>query len=202
MANGYQYIEWNDCVPTLHTDRLLMRVCGPEDAPAVQRFLAQQRDHFAPWFPQGSLSPSLDELISSIQDRLESAKQDRGYRFHLFLRDEPTVVVGQCSIADIRRGVIQQAVLGYGLGHQYQGRGLMTEAARAAVRCAFVDLDLHRLEGSYMPENVKSAAILEELGFKQEGFFKEYLLLNGRWQDHVVTALINPDWQGIGRSLP
>jgi ribosomal-protein-alanine N-acetyltransferase len=72
-----------------------------------------------------------------------------------------------------------------------QGQGLMTEALRGLVRYAFDDLRLHRMQASYMPENARSARVLERLGFAVEGYAKRYLFINGQFRDHVLTALIN-----------
>ncbi|KTA85439.1 hypothetical protein [Aeromonas salmonicida] len=37
-----------------------------------------------------------------------------------------------------------------------------------------------------------SAALLEHLGFEREGYARDYLMINGRWEDHILTALLNP----------
>ncbi|MCJ8298752.1 MAG: 30S ribosomal protein S5 alanine N-acetyltransferase, partial [Pseudomonadales bacterium] len=51
---------------------------------------------------------------------------------------------------------------------------------------------LHRIMANYIPENVRSAKVLEKVGFKKEGYSPSYLKIAGKWQDHVLTALINP----------
>jgi [ribosomal protein S5]-alanine N-acetyltransferase len=191
-------VTWREGLPEISTGRLIIRIPREGDVPALLKFNEEQQEHFRPWFPVNALTPTREMVLKAVADRRQQAREDRGYRFNLFLQDSPGEVIGLCSIADVRRGAIQQAVLGYGLGHQFQGRGIMTEAVRAAVSFAFEDLDLHRLEGSYMPANEKSAAILESLGFVKEGFFQKYLLLAGEWQDHVVTSLVNPNWKGTG----
>jgi ribosomal-protein-alanine N-acetyltransferase len=53
---------------------------------------------------------------------------------------------------------------------------------------------MHRIMASYMPRNARSEAVLERLGFQKEGFAKDYLLINGKWEDHNLTSLVNPDW--------
>ena len=45
-----------------------------------------------------------------------------------------------------------------------------------------------------MPRNAKSAAVLNKCGFVIEGEAKDYLLINGKWEDHILTACINEDW--------
>ena len=201
IEGGFSYVglAWNDGVPTITTERLILRLYAEEDVDNVLEYLHRQHEHFQPWFPGGTMNLTRDTVVSAISRKHEMAREDRGYEFNLFLRTEPTRVAGQCSVADVKRGDLQQAFIGYALAAEFQGQGLMTEAVRASIKFAFADLDLHRLEGSYMEDNIKSAAILASCGFLQEGVFKDYQLLGGRWQDRIVTSLLNPAWRGTGR---
>jgi ribosomal-protein-alanine N-acetyltransferase len=45
----------------------------------------------------------------------------------------------------------------------------------------------------HMPSNLRSSALLGKLGFEREGFARSYLLINGAWEDMVLTSLINAD---------
>ena len=71
----------------------------------------------------------------------------------------------------------------------------MTEAGRLLIHYAFEELNLHRIMASYIPHNQRSANVLKRLGFEIEGTAREYLFINGKWQDHVMTSLINPQWR-------
>jgi ribosomal-protein-alanine N-acetyltransferase len=194
-------LVWNDCVPTITTERLILRLYTEDDADNVLDYFRKQQDHFKAWFPDYSVEMTREMVVSASTRKHEMAREDRSYEFQLFLRAEPMRVVGQCSVADVKRGTLQQAFIGYALAAEFQGQGFMTEAVRASIEFAFSDLDLHRLEGTYVADNVKSAAVLASCGFEQEGVFKDYQLLNGRWQDRVVTSLLNPDWRGVGRVI-
>ena len=44
---------------------------------------------------------------------------------------------------------------------------------------------------NFMPENTRSKKLLFSLKFEKEGFAKKYLFINGKWQDHTLTALLN-----------
>jgi ribosomal-protein-alanine N-acetyltransferase len=46
-----------------------------------------------------------------------------------------------------------------------------------------------------MPRNQRSGNLLKRLGFVVEGYARDYLLINDRWEDHILTSLTNPDWQ-------
>ena len=50
-------------------------------------------------------------------------------------------------------------------------------------------LRLHRVQANHLPENQRSARLLQRLGFRVEGLAREYLYINGAWRDHVLTAL-------------
>jgi ribosomal-protein-alanine N-acetyltransferase len=68
----------------------------------------------------------------------------------------------------------------------------MTEGLRALCGYAFGTMGLHRLQANHLPENLKSAAVLRRLGFVVEGYARDFLLIDGRWRDHVLTSLVAP----------
>jgi hypothetical protein len=45
---------------------------------------------------------------------------------------------------------------------------------------------------NYVPENERSARVLEKLGFEKEGYAKSYPRIAGKWLDHILTAKLNP----------
>ena len=66
----------------------------------------------------------------------------------------------------------------------------MSEAVKRAIQYMFEEQKIHRIMANYMPSNERSAQLLHKLGFTIEGLAKEYLLINGQWEDHVLTSLI------------
>ena len=58
---------------------------------------------------------------------------------------------------------------------------------------AFDKLGLHRVEAACLPHNAPSRGLLAKSGFREEGFAREYLRINGRWQDHVLFAILRDD---------
>ncbi|MGC4064140.1 MAG: GNAT family N-acetyltransferase [Polyangiaceae bacterium] len=93
--------------------------------------------------------------------------------------------------------------MGYHVDKEYEGRGYMSEAVTAVIRYAFDELRLHRIMANYMPRNIRSARLLERLGFVREGLARDYLFIGNQWEDHVLTALTNQalsDAEGLVRS--
>lgn len=78
----------------------------------------------------------------------------------------------------------------------------MHEALQAGIAYVFNELRLHRVMAGYMPRNLRSARVLGRLGFVIEGYARDYLLVDGRWEDHVLTALVNPQWKADGPETP
>lgn len=166
----------------------------PEDAaPRMLAFFEENREHLEKWSPT---APEDFYSASFWRDRLGQARaefeQDKSMKLVLFERDAPAgPVIGVCNFSNFVRGPFQACYLGYSLDHRFEGRGLMIEALKAATRYAFETLRLHRIMANYVPVNERSGRLLRRLGFVVEGYAHDYLLINGRWQDHILTSLTN-----------
>ena len=66
----------------------------------------------------------------------------------------------------------------------------MSEIVQASIKYMQNEFKLHRIMANYLPYNHRSAKLLKRLGFEKEGYAKDYLKINGQWQDHVLNALI------------
>jgi ribosomal-protein-alanine N-acetyltransferase len=64
----------------------------------------------------------------------------------------------------------------------------MTRAVRAVIPFCFDALRLHRVEAACIPTNAASIRLLEKTGFRREGYAREYLCIDGVWQDHLLYA--------------
>jgi [ribosomal protein S5]-alanine N-acetyltransferase len=69
----------------------------------------------------------------------------------------------------------------------------MGAAVRLALSFAFGHLGLQRVEAACLPHNEASIRLLERVGFRKEGLARRYLCINGRWQDHVLYAILSTD---------
>lgn len=107
-------------------------------------------------------------------------------------------IVGVVNLNEIVAGVFQSAYLGYYGMSEFGRRGMMTQALRLALKHAFSDLGLHRIEANIQPENLASIALVRRLGFRQEGFSPRYLRIDGAWRDHERWALLSDDPAAAG----
>jgi len=177
----------------LETQRLTVRTARVDEADEVLRFFVRNEAHLAPWEPS---RPAGFYTVEYWRERLLSLRDEQlvgsSYRFHLFLRDRPTRVIGSIGLSNVVRGAFQCAHLGFALDAGEVGKGLMLEAVHAVVGFAFRDAGLHRVEANHQPQNLRSAAVLRRAGFEIQGYARDYLFIDGAWRDHVLTARTRP----------
>jgi ribosomal-protein-alanine N-acetyltransferase len=101
-------------------------------------------------------------------------------------------MVGGITVSNVRRGVAQMAQIGYWVGEPFARRGYTLAAVKAVTSFCFGRLRLHRVEAACIPTNEGSRRVLEKAGFRQEGFARAYLRINGIWRDHLLFGLISP----------
>ena len=182
-------------MPEFPSERLVTRLGREEDAPAVLAFYNENRAFLETWEP---LRPhdfyTLGWWKGKIADSEKEFAAGQSLRLFMFSRAEPSRVVGSINFTNIMRGFIHACFLGYSLAEAEQGKGFMHEALAACLPFVLRDMHLHRVMANYIPRNARSGRVLERLGFRREGEAKAYLLINGKWEDHVLTSLVNPDW--------
>ena len=186
--------------PLLYSQRLVLRMPDPEEAPAVADYYLRNREHVA---NSHALMPESFYTPEHWQDRLlknrQAYEEDQGLNLFVFIRngehDFDPGMIGSVNFTSILRRVAQFCYLGYSIDQFFQGQGYMTEAVGRAIEFAFSEMNMHRIMANYVPHNLKSDRVLSRLGFVVEGYARDYLFLNGRWQDHVMTSLTNKNWR-------
>lgn len=177
--------------PVIQTERTTMKIPGPESAPLLLRYVSENRAHLAPWEPLRAENYfSIAFWESQLEQNLIAFKAGQAIKF-VALTKSGDEVIGLCNFTNIARGVFQACNLGYSIAEKFQGQGIMAEIVSAGIEHAFAEAALHRIMANYVPENLRSRALLERLGFVEEGLAKSYLQINGEWRDHVLSSRIN-----------
>lgn len=177
----------------IRADRVLLRTPALSDFSQWALLRAESRSFLTPWEP---VWPS-DELSRlafrrRIRRYQREIREGSGYPFFIFTPDG-VALLGGLTLSQVQRGVTQSCSLGYWMGARYAGQGYMTAAVRAVVRFAFETLRLHRVEAACLPHNTASIRLLEKVGFTREGYARRYLCIDGRWQDHLLFAMVADD---------
>ncbi|MBN9017457.1 MAG: GNAT family N-acetyltransferase [Rhizobiales bacterium] len=179
--------------PMIATERVILRAPGMADYQAWSDLRGRSRTFLAQWEPTWPIDdltrPAFRRRLRRYQREINEAT---GYPFLVF-RTEDLALVGGLTLSHIVRGVTQSCSLGYWMGEPYASRGLMTAAVKAVIPFVFDTLRLHRLEAACLPHNAASIRLLEKAGFTREGYARRYLCIDGKWQDHLLFAIVSDD---------
>ena len=88
------------------------------------------------------------------------------------------------------------AEIGYWLGRAFWGRGIATEAVRAATLYAFDQLGMHRVFAVPFGRNPASTRVLEKAGYVREGIMRRSAIKDGELIDQILYAAYDDDRLG------
>src|ERR1043165_6994475 len=189
----FRTVSFSEPLPTVDGETVYLRAPQMSDYAEWATLREASRAFLTPWEPTW---PADDLGRSAFRRRLrryaEDQRSDQSYAFFLF-RKSDHALTGGLTLANIRRGVAQAGSLGYWIGESFARRGMMSDAVRALVPFSFGALRLHRLEAACIPSNAASIRLLENAGFAREGYARQYLCINGLWQDHLLFARLAND---------
>lgn len=118
---------------------------------------------------------------------IEKANEPPATNFAIVVEGEAVGGVGMILKDDIYR---RSAEVGYWLGEEFWGRGVVTEAVRAIVEYAFENFDLCRLYAGVLEWNPASMKVLEKAGFQFEARLRKAVTKEGQTMDEFIYALI------------
>jgi [ribosomal protein S5]-alanine N-acetyltransferase len=179
----------------LDGEQVFLRPPERGDYEAWAALRARSRDFLSPWEPTWPADAlSRGNFRARIARYGDDWRSDQGYNFFIFRPDD--VLVGGIGLSNMRRGVAETASLGYWVGLPFARQRLMTAALPLVLDFSFDRLRLHRVEAACLPTNVPSRSLLLRTGFVEEGYARRYLLIDGKWQDHLLFAILREDWRG------
>jgi ribosomal-protein-alanine N-acetyltransferase len=179
----------------IRTDRLVLRPLLEADADAYFPLVS---DPELPREMSWSAHRTRDETVEWLRF-LEVATNAGAEVVWAIVHDgTPGGVVGLHALTYAMRALrVDRATLGYWIAPALRGRGLMREAARAAVAFGFTQLGLRKIQVGCFDGNVASQRVIEKLGFRFLGVERDFAFRDGRWRDQRAYELTAPEWRGI-----
>jgi RimJ/RimL family protein N-acetyltransferase len=151
-------------ITELHTDRLILRRWRTEDHEPFARMNMDPAvmEHFP--------APLSGAETEATIDRIEAHFALRGFGLWAAELRESQEFIGYIGLAVPRfeAHFMPCVEIGWRLRHEHWGRGLATEGAREAVRCAFEDLGLDEIVSFTVPGNARSRRVMEKLGMTHD----------------------------------
>jgi RimJ/RimL family protein N-acetyltransferase len=126
-----------------------------------------------------------------LQRSLEPFEPDVCFDLGIELKQKSKII----GLVSLIRKDHRQGMVGWALNEGYRRRGYATEAGRALVSHGFEHLDLHRIYAITSNVNIPSWKVLERLGMRREGHYKEAEYLDGQWLDVLVYAVLADEWR-------
>ena len=102
---------------------------------------------------------------------------------------EVLATVGFHSIS----AVFGTAEIAYDVAPLHWGRGIATQACRAACLWGFQVRGWHRIQATTLPSNAASQRVLERCGFGHEGMMRNLRLVRGQPADFLLFSAIPGD---------
>ncbi|MCW8327325.1 ribosomal protein S5-alanine N-acetyltransferase [Photobacterium sp. SDRW27] len=180
--------------PVIEVDEFKVRLITSKDARQIAAYYQRNRAFLQPWEPlreEAFFTEAGWEI--RLAQLAELHKHKLAYYFVLVKKGSDEIC-GVINFSNLVRHPFHACHVGYSLDELCQGQGMMRKTLKATVEWMFEQQHFHRVMAAYMPRNKKSAAVLQAVGFEKEGEAKDYLLINGLWEDHILTACINPNW--------
>ena len=176
-------------LPTLATERLVLRSFVVADGPTVERLagaweVADTTLTVPHPYPAGAAA-------GWIGSHAADWEAGRGLTLAVGVADSPLDVVGAISLAlepEHARGELD-----YWIGAPMWGRGYATEAARAVVSFGLTTLGLNRIQARHFLRNPASGRVLQKVGMRVEGVHRQAYRRWGRFEDVAVCAILAAD---------
>ncbi|MEW4283331.1 GNAT family N-acetyltransferase [Priestia koreensis] len=176
-------------MPTIETERLVLRELVEQDAPALYDYFSDK--HVLAYYGMEPLQ-SLHEAKAMIENFNAMVEKKQGMRLAI-VEKESGETIGTCGFHNYAPRH-KRAEIGYELAPSHWGKGLATEAVEALVTHLFTTYDLSRIGAVVFIENVASRTLLQKIGFQEEGVLREYMVQSGVAHDVIMHAVLSSEW--------
>ena len=172
------------------SEQLVLTPLELRDADELFELTDRNRPYLRHWLPWLDNITRLEDTRAFIRAAQAQGSQNNGTQLAIRLNVRIAGIVGHHQI-DWRNRLTS---LGYWVGEEFQGQGLVTAASRALVGHAFDQAQLNRVEIRCATGNDRSRAVPARLGFREEGLLRDAEWLYDHFVDHVVYAMLARDW--------
>jgi ribosomal-protein-alanine N-acetyltransferase len=179
-------------LPTLRTERLLLRGFTLADAPRVQA-LAGAREVAATTL---TVPHPYEDGIAEAWIANHAAVWEARRNLPLAVTTAADGVVGCVSLSLVPEH--RHGEIGYWIGLPYWNRGYVTEAARAVLAYGFGELGLHRIVARHFGGNPASGQVMRKLGMRHEGTMRGHMFKWGRFEDVEFYGILEDEWRSRG----
>ena len=182
-------METPQLIPTIHTERLILRRLTAEDAADV--YIMRSDPEVMRYIPR-PIATCVDDAVALIQLLNDRADTNEGYNWAMEWK-ETGKVIGIIGYVHLKPDHFR-AEIGYSLTRSMHRRGIMREALLRMIQYGFEAMNLHSIEAIIDEENVPSGALLEAVGFRKEARFVEDFCYNNEFRNSIHYGLLRKEY--------
>jgi ribosomal-protein-serine acetyltransferase len=170
-------------------DEVELELAEEHHAPEIFALTDANRDHLRPWMPWVDSTVTVADTLAFLT--FVRGEYGAGRQFHTNVRYRGVIVGGAGMRIDRNN---RSGEIGYWIGKEYEGHGIVTRSARALTTAAFTLHGLNRVAIRAGVENVRSRAVPERLGYLLEGVMRASEKVGDRYVDHATYSMLAADW--------
>ena len=176
----------------LRTDRLQLRPFQESD---LVPFAAYRSDPEVARYQSWSPPYSLDQAMAFLEEMKHAQPGTPGtwYQLAVECQVQPGLI-GDCAF-QVLPDDDRQAQIGFTFSRSFQKRGYAAEAVRRLLDFIFTEYHLHRVTATCDAENLASAKLLERIGMRREGHYRDNIWFKGAWGSEYTYALLKREWE-------
>lgn len=168
------------------TDQIELVLSIPQLADKLFHLVEKNRTYLRQWLPWLDETNSVDDSRLFLQGQLDKFSKGEGLTMII---EVDGVIAGVLGFNQIDR-TNETGSIGYWLGEEFTGRGIMTKAVEDLIVVGQTYYNLRRFDIRCATENHRSRLLAERLGFTLEGTLKRAERVYDKYYNHLLFAKI------------
>ena len=160
-----------------------------ENLPTISQWFAD--DEVTRYLEMGYKPLSLENLKDEYYREIKS-ENDFPFMIMDNKTDAPIGLAGLYTTNWIKRSTDLRVFLG---DKNFWKGNFALEVEKLLIDYGFNTLNLHRIQGGANIENLGACALMEKIGMKKEGVFRDYIFRNGQYYDAVMYSILYSDYK-------
>lgn len=167
-------------------ENIYLKLLNERDAEELFNLIDRNRQHLKTFLPWVDYVTKEEDSMEFIRESLKKFGRRNGFDAAIIYKGKISGIIGLHNM----NWQHKNTSIGYWLGKEFEGRGIMTKSCEKILDYLFNELDFKRVEIRCATKNFKSQAIPKRLGLKEEGVLRQAEFLYGDYVDHIVFSLI------------